>query len=143
MAKLEDVKAGDRVWICKRNHRLERDERINLHTVGRVTSKKFATTQNPKELVLKENGRSDRISPYYFSSIASPMEVEGWEIIQAKKKADQDQAEAQQQAAHKERCERIQNLAQWLIEAGLRVGVKGDVAIIEANGRCYRVTEEE
>jgi hypothetical protein len=43
MAKLDDVKLGDRVWLCKRNHRLERDEKINLHTVARVTDKKFAT----------------------------------------------------------------------------------------------------
>lgn len=58
MANLNDVKVGDRVWLCQFNHRQRRDKRLNLDTVVRVTAKKFAVARHSKDLYDKRTGRT-------------------------------------------------------------------------------------
>jgi hypothetical protein len=73
------------------------------------------------------------------------MEVEGWEIIQARKKAEREQAEAEQQAAHQERCERAARLYYNGLQVHGLMEYRGstDVILITFEGHKFEIRELE
>lgn len=138
MADLGNVKVGDRVWL----HTRWGGRRVNLHEVVAVTASGFRVKHHPKDLIRKRDGKEYKGSDYWYQSIATPEEIAAWDANQSKEESDRKEAEAQQAAAHQERCERARKLFQELKgPVGMSFGINKDVVEVEYMGHKFELRE--
>lgn len=81
MANLENIKVGDKVVWGTWDYRANAERKTAIHTVTKVTSKKFATN-GWRDLYSKDSGKSYAASQYMYHRVASAAECEQWDAAQ-------------------------------------------------------------
>jgi hypothetical protein len=138
MAKLEDMERRASIMESLRaGNKVRREVNgYSLPGVGPVRERELDALIRDDQIVLNNSGKpQDHLNWYRLKTDADRR-------IDARHKAEREQAKAQQQAAHKERCERIEEVADY-IGSHFLVSVSGDIATFEHGGSKFQVREVE
>lgn len=97
MATLENIKEGDRVVYGTWDYRLNQERKLGIHTVTKVTRKRFATDRHPG-LHSKDSGKEYNAAQYMYHRIATAKECVLWDAEQSAKREQDERAKVEQEA---------------------------------------------
>lgn len=135
MANLENVKVGDRVVYGQWNYRNNRERKLAIHTVTRITRKRFATDRCPG-LHSKDNGKEYNAAQYMYHRIATAKECAQWDVEQAVKREQETRRKAEEEAT---RQKGVELRALFPENVSVYLEVEDDAWTVQLRG----LTEEE